>query len=193
MSSPVLSHLATHFERYLTLHRVHPSRTYNYKARNFFDLPLIEFTRHRPKCASGESWVYVATPASANIAQLANDEKLYIGAQTQDRMFRGDNLDGENFHHAEMRAGKGADNLVSFLKTSGEVVVSRISGDAIYSAVARVPELHVLHTLMRQPLPPRAHRAWWLEQYVLNCELPSWRWNTRGATNFVSVFLASQR
>lgn len=190
MEPSIIRHLATRFEPYLTLHRIHPSKTYSYAARKFFNLPIVDHTRHAPKCKNGESWVYVATPSDAELNNLALTQRLYIGAQTQDRMFRGDNLDGENFHHAEMRRGRGDDNLQSYLNGGGEVKVHRISAADITFLAKSSPGLVRLQKLMQQQLPPRAHTAWWLEQYVLHYELAEWRWNKDGATSFVSQFLA---
>lgn len=190
MEPSIIRHFACRFEAYLTLHGIHASRTYSYAARKFFDLPVIEHTRHAPKCKSGESWIYIAVPTGARLDALALNERLYIGAQTQDRMFRGDNLDGENFHHAEMRRGRGEDNLVSYLRRGGEVKVYRIAAADIHSVSMSDRGLVRLQKLMQQPLPPRAHQAWWLEQYVLHYELAAWRWNKEGATAYVSHFLA---
>jgi hypothetical protein len=190
MQQSDLRHLASSFEHYLTLHRIHPTQTYSYAARKFFDLPVIEHTRHAQKCRAGESWVYVAVPAEAKLSELASDQRLYIGAQTTDRMFRGDRLAGENFHHAEMRRGRGVDNLETYLMRSGPVKVHRIPAFDIYRLAKSKDELASLALLMQQPLPPRTHQAWWLEQYVLHHEHLEWRWNKDGANSEVSRFLA---
>lgn len=192
MHSSIIRHLAPGFEVYLTLHCLHSSNTYSYAARKFFNLPVIEHTRHASKCKAGESWVYVAASSDASLDDLTSNQRLYIGAQTQDRMFRGDNLNDENFHHAEMRRGRGNDNLESYLKYSGEVKVYRIASVDAYRFAKSIHDLQSLYRLMQQPLPPRTHQAWWLEQYVLHYELPIWRWNKEGATVDVSRFLASE-
>jgi hypothetical protein len=192
VQTSVIRHLASGFDLYLTLHRLHPSRTYSYAARKFFNLRVIEHTRHGSKCKAGESWVYVAVPSVATLNDLASNQRLYIGAQTQDRMFRGDNLTGENFHHAEMRRGRGEDNLESYLKLGREVKVFRIAAADVYRFAKSAQDLHSLYRLMQQPLPPRTHQAGWLEQYVLHYELPAWRWNKDGASAEVSRFLARQ-
>lgn len=190
MNPSLLRHLASAFDLYLTLHRIHPSKTYSYAARQFFNVPVIEHTRHGAKCKTGGSWVYVAVPTDADLEDLVPAQRLYIGAQTQDRMFRGDELSVENFHHAEMRRGCGGDNLESYLLNNGPVSVYRISATAIHWESRSVPELHSLGSLMQQPLPPRTHQAWWLEQYVLHHEIQDWRWNRNGAVSGVSTFLA---
>lgn len=107
-------------------------------------------------------------------------------------MFRGDNLNGENFHHAEMRRGKGGDNLESFLSSGKEVKIYRIDATAIHRVANSNLELSALAHLMQQPLPARAHKAWWLEQYILHHELPKWRWNSDGAISFVSSLLSGR-
>ncbi|MBP6902784.1 MAG: hypothetical protein KBC73_22015 [Burkholderiaceae bacterium] len=190
MQSSIISHLAQRFEPYLTLHRLHPSKVYSYAAREFFNLPVIDYSRHAPKCKAGESWVYIATPAEANLSALPPEQRLYVGAQTQDRMFRGDGLSGDNFHHAEMRRGRGDDNLGSYLQQTGEVKIHRIDAASILHGANSIPELQKLTRLMRMPLPARAHQAWWLEQYVLHHELRTWRWNKDGAAAHVSKSLA---
>jgi hypothetical protein len=190
MQQNIIRNLASGFELYLTLHRIHATKTYDYAARESFNLSVIEHTRHRPKCKTGESWVYVAVPAMASLANLAPDQNLYIGAQTADRMFRGDNLGGENFHHAEMRRGRGDDNLESYLKRVGQVEVHRIAATDIYRLSTSKQELALLQRLMKQPLAPRTHQAGWLEQFVLHYELPMWRWNKDGANAYASRFLA---
>jgi hypothetical protein len=43
---PIITNLAPYFERYLTLEGVHPTATYNYKARELFGLPVLVHTMH---------------------------------------------------------------------------------------------------------------------------------------------------
>jgi hypothetical protein len=177
----ILQYLAPSFEHYLTLERVHPTRTYSYAARGYTGLPVIEVTQHRPKCKIGESWLYVAAPATARLSTLGSGEKLYVGAQTQDRMFRGDGMGGSNYHHAEMRAGKGDDNPVSFLNTVGKISIHRISAEAIGVIVSRTPAMAPLAKLLLQPRTSRKHVGYWFEQYILSHEHSQWRWNTATA------------
>jgi hypothetical protein len=66
----ILPFLAPSFELYLTLERVHPTRTYDYKKKGFANLPVIEVTHHGQKCKLGESWMYIATPVGARISSL---------------------------------------------------------------------------------------------------------------------------
>ncbi|MCB1995647.1 MAG: hypothetical protein KDG57_07165 [Rhodoferax sp.] len=47
----IIQALAPLFERYITVERVHPTATYDYKARNMFGLPVFDIKMHRPKCA----------------------------------------------------------------------------------------------------------------------------------------------
>jgi hypothetical protein len=129
--------------------------------------------------------MYIAVPAGSRLNGLAQEERLYVGAQTQDRMFRGDDLDGDNFHHAEMRAGNGSDNLISFLRSGQEVVVYRFSGTRMREAVNSIPELHLLSPLIRQPYTARKHPGWWFEQYVLYREPNRWLWNSNPAEKII--------
>jgi hypothetical protein len=174
--------MASSFAKYITLEGLHPSRTYDYAKRGFSGLPVIDCTRHQPKCKQGESWLYVAISAGANFAELGKDEKLYVGSQTQDRMFRGDGLSGDNYHHAEMRRGNGADNPVNFLRAGRKIEIHRIAAEAIAAIVANTPELHFLSLLAQQPRTARSHLGYWFEQYMLWVEPPPlWRWNAAPA------------
>jgi hypothetical protein len=185
-----LPHLAGAFERYLTLHRVNPARTYSYAARGFSNLPVIDVTQHGPKCKSGESWMYVAAPEGASLYALGPTDRLYVGAQTQDRMFRGDGGGGANYHHAEMRAGNGKDTPVAFLQTGRGIEIHRASADAIRNRVEKTAELDPLVLLLRQPTTTKRHLGWWFEQYVLYREPGQWRWNTARADRVVAELFA---
>lgn len=185
--------LAPRFEHYLTLHRVVPCSTYSYAARGFHDLPVIECTRHGQKCKTGESWMYLAIPAGARLAALGSDERLYVGAQTQDRMFRGDGLDGENYHHAEMRAGNGGDTPVSFLQAGRKIEIHRIAEPSIAIAVSQTPELAALRPLLSQPRQGQKHCGYWFEQYVLLTEPGRWRWNIQPAGSAIATLVSVAR
>lgn len=177
----LVAHLAPVAERYITLLRVHPFKTYNYAKRGSFGLPVIDIERHAPKCKIGESWLYFAIPTSASIAELSPDDRLYVGAQTQDRMFRGDGLDGNNYHHGEMRAGNGSDNPAAFLAAGNQVAIYRVNAHRIGDLVSALPSLHHLRVLADQPRISRKHLGWWYEQYILFSEPSLWRWNTAPA------------
>jgi len=129
----LIFHLAPVSER-LTLERVRAQATYNYKARGFFDLPVIESTFHAPKCRP-DSWLYVAAPTGSSLAALSPSDKLYVGSQTADRMFQGDGMGGNNFHHAQMRAGNGNDTLLNYLSAGHRVDIHRISALGLRQAV----------------------------------------------------------
>ena len=174
----VFEALAPYFERYLTLERVHPTRTYNYKARGFIGWPVIEVTMHKPKCSAG-SWLYAAVPEGSNLPRVPATERLYVGSQTSDRMFRGDGMDGINFHHAQMRAGNGDDNPVNYLRAGGRVDLHRMSESAMNRALSDAPALARLATPIRAMT--KKHLGYWIEQVVL-AEAPGlWRWNTAKA------------
>ena len=185
----ILRYLAPSFEHYLTLERVHPTRTYNYAKRGYVGLPVIEVAQHRPKCKIGESWLYVAIPADARLGALNSAEKLYVGAQTQDRMFRGDGMRGSNYHHAEMRAGNGNDNPISFLNGARKIHIHRISADAIGAIVSKTPAMTSLAKLLLQPRTARKHVGYWFEQFILFHEHAHWRWNTAPAEDGVRRIL----
>jgi hypothetical protein len=171
--SDPLTSLAGHFEHYLTLVRIVPGVTYNYAARGFFNLPVIEHRRYAPKCALGEEWTYVVAPVGADLRRLRPEQRLYVGAQTPDRMFRGDEARQENFHHAEMRRGRDRDNLESFLAAGGSVEVYRLPMHRLRCEPATHP---VLRGLQNLPTSSRQHLGYWAEQLLLHRSGP-WRWN----------------
>ena len=183
----LIKHLAPYFDRYITLERVHPVATYNYKARGFFGLPVIEIAMHQPKCTA-DSWLYVAVPMGASLAKLRAEEKLYVGSQTLDRMFRGDGMGGSNFHHAQMRAGNGDDNPINFLRSDKKIDIYRISGATIAKAVAEVRALQPLQPLLAQPTK---HIGYWFEQLVLYSDDRAWRWNTASVDGPAQAVLRS--
>ncbi|MFB9886909.1 hypothetical protein [Balneatrix alpica] len=182
---PEISSLA---QKYVTLNGINPSKTYDYvtKTRKFRGLPIIDSILHARKCGSGESWLYVAVPLGAELSQLSAQDRLYIGAQTQDRMFRGDGLNGKNFHHAEMRAGKGEDNLENYLKSGKKAVIYRFNAYRIEALVRRQPQLSELLVLLDQRRTPTKHLAWWFEQYALYCEPNVWRWNVQPSSKVLT-------
>lgn len=189
----LMPHLASVAEHYLTLHRVDPVRTYNYIARELRDQPVIECTRHLPKCAQGESWLYVAIPEGSQLRDLDPQDRLYVGSQTQDRMFRGDGMSGNNFHHAEMRTGNGSDNLLSFLRSGNQARVYRFSASRIHEVVSACSELQALSPLTKQAEGNRKHPAWWFEQYLLHSERGMWRWNSAPATKLIADVLTTRQ
>ena len=186
----LLPQLASSFSRYLTIENANPNKTYNYATRGHFNFPIFKVTQHAPKCKIGESWLYIAVPVGSSIRALAENERLYVGAQTQDRMFRGDGMGGNNFHHAEMRAGNGQDNPELFLKSGNKIEILRISADSIIEKVASAPELTCLALLLQQPKHAKRHIGWWFEQYLLFTEPKRWRWNTDPADKIVGQVLA---
>ena len=187
----LIAHIAPVAERYLTLIRVHPTRCYQYAKRGYFDLPVIEVNQHGPKCKLGESWLYFAIPSNVTPSSLTASDRLYVGAQTQDRMFRGDGLDGQNYHHAEMRAGNGRDTPVALLNSGQQIAIYRIQAKHIETIVTEKPELEALRVLSVQPRTPKKHLGWWFEQYVLFSEPGQWRWNTAKADKAVAKLFVS--
>ncbi len=173
----LIAHLAPVAERYITLLRVHPTKRYNYAKRNFYDLPVIEINQHSEKCKNGDSWLYFSVPTTASLSALLPQDRLYVGSQTQDRMFRGDGLNGQNFHHAEMRAGKGSDTPIAFLNEDRQIDIYRVASNKIAALVSSNPALEKLRVLAELPRTPRQHLGWWYEQYVLLSEPNQWRWN----------------
>ena len=177
----LVDHLDGIADRYVTLHKVDATRTYDYATRDLFRLPVIKSELHGGKCAIGESWLYIAVPADSSLQALNANDRLYVGAQTQDRMFRGDGLRGTNFHHADMRSGNGDDNPVNFLNSGKAIVIYRFASPRIQEIVCSTPALRELKILSAQPRTSKKHLGWWYEQYILYSEAGRWRWNTRRA------------
>ena len=177
----IVKELSHSFEHYLTIENVDESRAYNYACRGFFDMPIVKTLRHLPKCKAGESWTYIAVPQGASLSSLTLSDRLYVGAQTSDRMFRGDGMGGQNFHHAEMRKGNGNDNLVNFLRRGKSVEVYRIASQILLKRIALDPNLAPLNWLSKAPNFKTQHTGFWLEQAILQNEPRRWRWNTAGA------------
>lgn len=119
------------------------------------------------------------------------DDRLYVGAQTKDRMFRGDGLNGSNYHHAEMREGNGIDTLVNFLTSHQQIAIYRARAQRIAALVTEDSKLETLCVLLEQPLTPRKHLGWWFEQYILYTEPKKWRWNTASADKSLSKLFSS--
>lgn len=185
----IISTIAPLFERYITLERVHPTSKYDYKARGMFSLPVFECTMHRPKCAAG-SWTYVAVPAGADLAHLAEGQRLYVGTQTVDRMFRGDGMKGSNFHHAQMRAGNGSDTPEALLRAGQRIDIYRLDATRLATFLASRPHVQAqVPGLLQLIGHPAKHPGYWLEQFILHHEAKTWRWNTSGADREVERLL----
>lgn len=182
----LLQYLGPAFEPYITVHRVHPSATYNYKARGLFGLPVFEVSMHAPKCAPGTSWVYVAVPAGQRLDSLGSSDRLYVGSQLGDRMFRGDGMRGSNFHHAQMRSGNGADTPEAFLRQGRQIEILRLGVHQLGDAVRSAAPLRSF-----APLLGEAHPGYWFEQLILLHEKPLWRWNTAPAESRAAARLRS--
>lgn len=185
----ILGFTASAFEKYITIHGLHGSRTYNYAKRKIFDEPVVLSTRHQPKCAIGESWIYVAIPRDSKLDNLDSSERLYVGAQTQDRMFRGDGLVGDNFHHAEMRKGKNGKNLVQYLRTGKEIEIHRAQSKVLARLVVERAQLRQLNPILSFPISTKKHLGYWFEQAVLHYEYPLWQWNFAQADKVLSKVL----
>lgn len=181
----IISRLSSRFERYLTLESVHAWATYDYRARGMHGLPVFVTTMHRPKCAGG-SWTYIALAGDANPAALRPGERLYVGSQTVDRMFRGDGMRGTNFHHAQMRAGRGSDTPEALLREGQAIEILRLNALEFARTMSGRCDLAGLQQLMHLPAK---HPGYWLEQFILHHEQRQWRWNTAPAASEVSRLL----
>ena len=79
-----------YFQKYITITGL-SGETYTYKARSDKNYPVVDYVLHKEKCKLG-SWLYIAVEGNSDLNNLDNAQKLYVGSQTQDRMFRGDGL-----------------------------------------------------------------------------------------------------
>jgi hypothetical protein len=178
--------LSRYFQRYITITGF-TGETYTYVARsrdkkNPEKYPILDCQLHREKCKPG-SWLYIAVEGNSDLNNLDNAQKLYVGSQTQDRMFRGDGLKGKNFHHQEMRKGSGQNNLEEYLQKGRTVEIYIISKGVLERGAAEAPELkHIAQILADDSLKKYAnHPAYWYEQIILSEEKRSWSWNEKGA------------
>ena len=189
----VVSLLAPYFEPYITIHGIVPGCSYSYAKHGVESGEVLDFTMHRPKVSANE-WLYVVTPANARLEALDSGSRLYVGCETSDRMFRGKRSDGValNLHHREMRKGKGGENLVSFLRTRGDVRVHLIGKHSLARATREVSKLTPLQRLLDEPELPRVHAGTRFESAILHHEYEQWAWNTQHAHSGVVSFLRSQ-
>lgn len=172
--------MAPAFERYITIHGLDGDRTYDYAARGFRGLPAVRHTRHGAKCAAGESWLYVAVPEGTRLASILDPQKLYVGSQTADRMFRGDDQRTENFHHAQMRCDGRTNGLIPFLRSTRQgVEIFRASKPRLLAMIANDDRTRWLTHLASE-----AHFAALVEDLVLHSEphRTVWQWNKKGAS-----------
>lgn len=176
--------IAPHVTPYLTISGL-TGRTYTYEARfKKRRFPVLNHTMHQEKCAPG-AMLYMAVAADADVRQLKPGEKLYVGSQcANDRMFRGDGLDGENFHHAEMREGNLGQGLEAYVAQGGKVTIYTLASATLVRLAAKVPALRKMGALARGEanLPLRYHGGYWAEQLILRDEFAQWAWNTQPAS-----------
>lgn len=166
--------ISPHLTPYLSITGL-TGRTYTYRAR-YGDQPwpVVDLVMHRPKI-SGGSWLYVATDSEAGPIRKCN--LLYVGSQTVDRMFRGDGMDGRNFHHEQMRNASSPMNMVRYLREGGKVHIHVISGPELASLAHSQPDWGDLRPLVAQP---SKHLGYWFEQAILMETKNHWIWNTNG-------------
>jgi hypothetical protein len=172
----VIELFAPYFDRYITINCLVPNEYYDYVKRRMNKLPVVDCTIHLSKCNPG-SWLYVAVNAETDLSNLKSDDKLYVGSQTQDRMFRGDGLKSKNFHHAEMRAGREGQNLIIYLEAGNQVIIYRMPCSKMSEAVREIEGLNRFIPLLNQP---KKHVGYWFEQLILKYEPNTWKWNIAG-------------
>lgn len=175
------------FSPYLTLTGLVPGATYSYNARGSSNHPCVTLTWHQKKVGGqGQSWLYMAVKRGASLSHLVPGERLYVGSQTRDRMFRGDVArHTQNFHHADMRSEGKGDSLENYLATGEQVDILIANADTLRRAIVQDPTtMAPLIPALTAPTAPIArgkHFAYWIEQYILIEEVGQWRWNKKGA------------
>ena len=185
----IIQTLSSYFQPYLSVSGIRAGQTYNYAARGMFDLPIFDLVMHRPKTPNG-AWTYLAVPAGSSLTALKENERLYVGCQTSDRMFRGDfdkELKGKNFHHCQMRTGRNGDNAETYLKSGMQFDIFVLDAKNLIFKIRNDSSLSHLTKLMSQP---ENHPGYWLEQFILATQPGRWRWNQKGAESRVLSLVA---
>lgn len=187
--------IASHLTPYITISGL-AGRSYTYKKR-FGDqqFPVLTHTMHQRKGALG-AMLYVAVAAEADLRQLRTGQKLYVGSQSAiDRMFRGDGMKGQNFHHAQMRDGNRGQGLEAYVARGGKVAIYALSSAKLAELAESVPALRNMRALTRGEVSlsrGRDHGGFWAEQIILRDELAQWAWNTQPASSEALAVLREQ-
>lgn len=182
----LIATLASHLTPYITISGL-AGHTYTYRKR-FGDrqFPVMAHTMHQRKGAPG-AMLYVAVAAEADLHQLKQGQKLYVGSQgSVDRMFRGDGLNGGNFHHAQMREGNHGQGLETHVACGGKVVIYAISSSKLAELADSIPQLRKFKQLASGEVAlsrGRNHAGFWAEQTILRDELAQWAWNSQGTSS----------
>lgn len=165
---------------YITITGLKAGCYYTYHARyGECLLPVVDIEMHQPKIV-GEAVMYICVKSNADLNELSFNDRLYIGAQSgPDRMFRGDGLKGNNFHHQQMRKGKGTDNLETFLANGDKVTIYVIRATTLTRIIGDLPNFACLERLLT--FGGKFHLGYCFEQLILHHEHRNWRWNTNGA------------
>ena len=172
--------LSRKFKKYITI-KGFTGEEYTYKKRSDKNYRVVDIELHKEKCKPG-SWLYIAVEGNSDVIDLDDSQKLYVGSQTKDRMFRGDGLDGKNFHHQQMREGNGQNNLEEYLQLGGTVDIFIIGKDILEELAAKVTELQFVSAILADDSLKRTDQpGWWYEQIILSEEKESWSWNIKGA------------
>ena len=176
--------LANHFTPYITITGLVENKAYPYKRFPGEIFPMVSHVMHLEKCkGKGNSWLYIAVDEGANLSTLNDKQKLYVGSQTIDRMFRGDGFKGKNFHHTEMRKGNGVRNLISYLRCGNKVKIYVLQGSKLFSLTEQLEDFKKLAPLINRPSfnSKVIHPGFWFEQLILRESSNQWAWNTNGA------------
>jgi len=172
--------LSRKFKKYITI-KGFTGEEYTYKKRSDKNYRVVDIELHKEKCKPG-SWLYIAVEGNSDVIDLDDSQKLYVGSQTKDRMFRGDNLDGKNFHHEQIREVNGQNILEEYLEIGGTVDIFIIGKDILEELAAQVTELQFVSAILADASLKRTDQpGWWYEQIILSEEKESWSWNIKGA------------
>lgn len=160
-------------------------KTYLYKVRTQEQKhPVVDHRMFERKASAG-SMVYFAVDSEANLHNLKPGEKLYVGSQSSsDRMFRGDGMNGENFHHAQMREGNAGEGLLTYLAKGRKVTIYRVSSLDLKRLVETQSSMSRYQPMVNGQLALSRGRdlaGYWFEQLILREEKSEWAWNTQGA------------
>ena len=189
----IVSELVPHMAPYLSINGL-TGATYTYKAR-FGDkrFPIVEHKLHQKKGGT-DSMLYLSIAADADLNALKPGQKLYVGAQSGiDRMFRGDGLKGQNFHHAQMRDGNAGCGLNSYLAAGGKVVIYAVNSMLLTKLTEKNTRFMGMAPMAKGSVKlsrGRDYAGFWFEQLILREEKSHWSWNSQGIQSEAQAILA---
>ncbi len=140
--------------------------------------PRVKHSMLRSHHSECEGILYAAFPKSVNLLELRADDLLYLGCSATGgaRYWRGRPSPTERFpeaktcfHHEQMRRGREGNNLESYLRQHGPVVVHTLTDSEALTVVRE-------HGIALREGKYPAHQ---LEKTILAEGYKMWKWNAR--------------